>query len=128
MSMIDIFSRNHVVLFSLAQNIFTGSPCDNSLIMALILFPIHNDIHDCIYIYIYNYAIYILLLIQDLLHCIVLCMNKEICYLSKPPDTFIILLTTPVRPASFPMFNSLIATGTSYSGPITRDKLLHIII
>ena len=45
----------------------------------------------------------------------------------KPPATFSISLTIPVRPAAFPIFNPLIATATSSSemrqwGPITSGQ------
>ena len=48
----------------------------------------------------------------------------------KPPDAFIISLTTPVGPVAFPIFNPLIAAATSFSkmrqhGPSPQDNPLH---
>ena len=76
MSMFSLFSRNYVVLFSF-DRFLTWWPHDNSLIMALMLSPRHNGIHDCI---ISNNAMYILILIHKLLHCILLSMNTGISY------------------------------------------------
>ena len=54
---------------------------DSSLSVGLMLSASHDGIHihDYIYIYIYNNVIYILFVfIHQLLHCILLCLNKGI--------------------------------------------------
>ena len=49
--MTNIFSRNYVVLFSFfIENFFTWWPHDGNIIMALMLSPRHNGMHDCIYL------------------------------------------------------------------------------